>query len=123
MVLCAWIRDAALQRRAAAVPPLLRPEPSADGQGNPVSRIEIRDGARRIWVDPAEVLWIEAAGNYVELHLPGRSLLQRQTLAAMEAALADHGFTRIHRSRLVNRRPVRAQTDERRGGKEGVRTC
>src|SRR3546814_10229690 len=55
MVLCAWILDAALQRRAAAVPPVLRPEPSADGQGNPVSRIEIRDGARRIWVDPAEV--------------------------------------------------------------------
>ncbi|MFN4275823.1 MAG: LytTR family DNA-binding domain-containing protein [Ferrovibrio sp.] len=70
-------------------------------------RLEIRDGARRVWLDPAEILWAEAAGNYVELHLAGRSWLQRQTLAALEEELADQGFVRIHRSRLVNRHRVR----------------
>lgn len=71
------------------------------------ARLEIRDGARREWVDPAEILWAEAAGNYVELHLASRSLLQRQTLAALEDELAAQGFVRIHRSRLVNRRFIR----------------
>ncbi|WP_341703284.1 LytTR family DNA-binding domain-containing protein [Ferrovibrio sp.] len=104
MVIGAWLLDLALQRRAAAAAPVLQPAAMA---GAP-RRIEIRDGARRVFVDPAEVLWIEAAGNYVELHLPGRSLLQRQTLAAMETALAAEGFLRIHRSRLVNRRHVQA---------------
>lgn len=70
-------------------------------------RLEIRDGAQRIFVDPAEILWAEAAGNYVELHLAGRSLLQRQTLSSLEQDLSDQDFVRIHRSRLVNRRHVR----------------
>ena len=69
-------------------------------------RLEIRDGARRTWLDPAEILWAEAAGNYVELHLPGRTLLRRQTLSALEQELADMHFVRIHRSRLVNARHV-----------------
>jgi DNA-binding LytR/AlgR family response regulator len=71
-------------------------------------RLEIRDGAQRVFVDPAEILWAEAAGNYVELHLAGRSLLQRQTLSALEQELSDQDFARIHRSRLVNRRHVRS---------------
>jgi hypothetical protein len=71
-------------------------------------RLEIRDGAQRIFVDPAEILWAEAAGNYVELHLAGRSHLQRQTLSALEQELSDQDFVRIHRSRIVNRRHVRS---------------
>jgi hypothetical protein len=102
MVLGAWILAAALHRRAVAARSV------AAAAGTTPDRIEIRDGARRVFVDPAELLWIEAAGNYVELHLPGHSHLQRQTLAAMEEALAGQGFVRIHRSRLVNRRHVRA---------------
>jgi LytTr DNA-binding domain len=69
-------------------------------------RLEIRDGARRTFLDPAEILWAEAAGNYVELHLPGRTLLRRQTLATLERELADMHFVRIHRSRLVNAQHV-----------------
>lgn len=70
-------------------------------------RLEIRDGAKRVFLDPAEILWAEAAGNYVELHLANGSHLQRQTLSALEEQLSALGFVRIHRSRLVNRRHVR----------------
>jgi hypothetical protein len=103
IVLGAWLLAAALRRPAAAAGPReAAPPPAAE------SRIEIRDGGRRVWVAPADVLWIEAAGNYVELQLAERAWLQRQTLAAMEKELAEAGFVRIHRSRLVNRRHVRA---------------
>jgi hypothetical protein len=103
MVLGAWLLAAALRKPAIVAVPA-----AATAAAAPGGRIEIRDGARRIFVDPAEILWIEAAGNYVELHLPGKSLLQRQTLAAAARELAARGFVRIHRSRLVNRRHVRA---------------
>jgi hypothetical protein len=86
------VRQVIVQREASIRPP----------------RLELRDGAKRIYVDPAEILWAEAAGNYVELHLAGASHLQRQTLSSLEDQLAASGFVRIHRSRLVNRRHVRS---------------
>ncbi|MDR7270524.1 DNA-binding LytR/AlgR family response regulator [Pelomonas saccharophila] len=56
----------------------------------------------------AEVHWISAADNYIELHLPPRSLLERATLAD---ALARPGwaarFLRVHRSHAVNLAQVR----------------
>lgn len=66
-------------------------------------RLEIKDGARTILLDPAEILWLEAAGNYVELHTASATHLARGALASFEAKLAPRGFVRVHRSRLVNR--------------------
>ncbi len=43
-------------------------------------RIEIRDGARVTLVDPAQIAWIEAAGNYVEIHIGSATHLARGTL-------------------------------------------
>jgi len=70
--------------------------------------LEVRDGARRHFVPLAEVAWIEAAGNYVELHRGGPGLLHRASLAEMERRLRSAGFVRIHRSRLVRREAVAA---------------
>lgn len=70
--------------------------------------LEVRDGPRRHYVDLAEVVWVEAAGNYVELHRSGAGLLHRASLAAMESRLRAAGFVRIHRSRLVRRDAVAA---------------
>jgi DNA-binding LytR/AlgR family response regulator len=70
-------------------------------------RIEIRVGSRTTWLAPDDIVWAEAAGNYVELHTADGSLLHRSTLAALERELAPHGFARIHRSRLVRREAVR----------------
>jgi two-component system, LytTR family, response regulator len=48
-----------------------------------------------------DVLWIGAAGNYVELHLQQRIVLYRQTLQRMEESLAPDEFIRVHRSAIV----------------------
>ncbi|MDP3738052.1 MAG: LytTR family DNA-binding domain-containing protein [Hyphomonadaceae bacterium] len=72
------------------------------------ARIEIRNGARVTLVEPAQIAWIEAAGNYVEIHAGGVTHLARGTLAAFAEKLAGRGFVRIHRSRLVNRARVKA---------------
>ncbi len=76
------------------------------GQGAEV--LEVRDGARRHFVSLTEVVWVEAAGNYVELHRGGAGLLHRASLAEMERRLRSAGFVRIHRSRLVRREAVSA---------------
>lgn len=69
--------------------------------------IEIRDGARRHFVPLAEVAWIEAAGNYVELHRGATPILHRAPLSEMERRLQGAGFVRIHRSRLVRRGAIK----------------
>jgi hypothetical protein len=74
------------------------PAPAADGD-----RIEIRDGGAAIYLPPGDILFVEAAGNYVEFHTATRAHLVRGTLAAWEARLTARGFVRVHRSRLVNR--------------------
>lgn len=106
----AWLLAMAMRKPVTIVAQAGQPS-----QQSGPRRLEIRDGARRVWLDPAEILWAEAAGNYVELHLAGRSWLQRQTLAALEEQLADQGFVRIHRSRLVNRHRVRDMTSNDSG--------
>ncbi|MFG6486646.1 LytR/AlgR family response regulator transcription factor [Roseateles sp. BYS78W] len=69
----------------------------------------------------ADVQWISAADNYIELHLPPRSLLERATLAD---ALARPGwaarFLRVHRSHAVN--PAHVRRIERLGGGEAQLT-
>lgn len=89
----------------------LKPSPPlpATPAAPPPFRLEVRDGARVRWLAPHEIERVEAAGNYVELHVAGEPpLLHRATLAATEEALAPHGFARVHRSRLVRRDAVRS---------------
>ncbi len=72
-------------------------------------RVEIRADGRTLYLEPGEILWIEAAGNYVEVHLTTRAqpILVRGTLGDYEGRLADDGFVRVHRSRLLNRAHMR----------------
>ncbi|MCJ9428100.1 LytTR family DNA-binding domain-containing protein [Kordiimonas marina] len=67
--------------------------------------IELRSGATRILLDPAEFLYAKAAANYAEIiTLTGESLA-RITLKELEEKLKEGGVqaVRVHRSMLVNR--------------------
>jgi hypothetical protein len=52
---------------------------------------------------PGQIDWVSAAGNYVELHVGGRTIVHRASLASVEALLGNAGFVRVHRSLLVRR--------------------
>lgn len=82
--------------------------------------IEVRDGPRRHFVPIGDILWVEAAGNYVELHRSASPVLHRAPLSEMERRLARAGFVRIHRSRLV-RRDVIVAVESRPSGDFVVR--
>ena len=71
-------------------------------------RLTVRqtDG-RAISLIPSEIVWIEAQGNNLTLHLRSATLKLRSTLASFCERVRDRGFTRIHRSYVVNAALVR----------------
>jgi two-component system LytT family response regulator len=68
-----------------------------------VQRISVRSVGRIDQVNVADILWIEAAGNYVELRLAGRAVLHRVTLNRLETLLDPAVFLRVHRGAIVRR--------------------
>jgi two-component system LytT family response regulator len=66
------------------------------------TRIAIKDKDRIVFVDVAELISVEAHGNYVLLQQKTGSNLLRETISGIAEKLAPHGFIRIHRSVLVN---------------------
>ena len=67
-----------------------------------LERFVIKAGGRVFFVRSDEIDWIEAAGNYVKLHVGADAHLFRETMNALEAQLNPDTFYRIHRSHIVN---------------------
>lgn len=67
-----------------------------------LNRIPVKESGRVTFVQAENIDWIEAADNYVCLHVKGRSHLLRRTMTEMEKLLDPSQFLRIHRSRIVN---------------------
>lgn len=65
------------------------------------TRVAVRAADRFIVVDWRDVDWVEAADNYVKLHVGTKEFLLRDTLAALETRLDPERFARIHRSAIV----------------------
>jgi len=85
-----------LGRRLLALVNDIKPEaPKLD-------RLVVKSGGRVFFLRTNDLDWIEAAGNYVRLHLGEESHLFRETMNRMESRLDPKRFVRIHRSRIVN---------------------
>jgi len=65
-------------------------------------RLVVKSGGRLFFLRADEIDWIEAAGNYVRLHLGSEAHLLRETMNSIEARLNPELFFRIHRSHIVN---------------------
>lgn len=64
------------------------------------ARLVVAERGQLHVIDCSELLWLQAADNYVELHGAQRMHLLRRTLDGLLADLGP-GFVRIHRSRAV----------------------
>ena len=67
-----------------------------------LERFVIKSGGRVFFVRADEIDWIEAAGNYVKLHVGTETHLLRETMTAVETQLPRETFYRIHRCHIVN---------------------
>ncbi len=65
-------------------------------------RFVIKTEGRLLFLKLAEIDWLEAASNYVRLHVGQASYLTRSTMSEVEQKLAGSRFIRIHRSIIVN---------------------
>ena len=65
-------------------------------------KIAIKTKGKILLIHPADILAVEAEGNYVLLRRPADSYLLRESISTMAEKLQTYGFIRIHRSVLVN---------------------
>jgi two-component system LytT family response regulator len=70
-------------------------------------RFAVRERERIVFVDTADVDALEAADDYVELHVGDTVHLLRERLGDLESRLDPAQFARIHRSTIVNLARVR----------------
>jgi two-component system LytT family response regulator len=106
--------EAALQRgrdhirnRSVSGPDLHHPRLSngqlnAGGNAGYYERIVVKSSGRVIFLDVADIDWIEAAGVYVYLHVGSKAYLYRATLGQLLERLDPRRFVRVHRSTVVN---------------------
>src|SRR5271163_2183632 len=65
-------------------------------------RIAFKARGRILLLDLADILAVQAKGNYVSLRHHPNAYLVHESLSSMAEKLKPHGFIRIHRSVLVN---------------------
>jgi two-component system LytT family response regulator len=65
-------------------------------------RIAFKAKGRILLLDLADILAVQAEGNYVSLRHRPNAYLVHESLSSMAEKLKPHGFIRIHRSVLVN---------------------
>jgi len=70
------------------------------------SRFAVQTGSRIQIVVAEDIEWVGSAGNYVELHVNGRSFLLRESMASFEQRLDPAKFIRIHRSRILQSKVI-----------------
>lgn len=83
-------------------------EGNEDVAAEPVTdRFLVKKLGREFLVKVDHIDWIEASGNYVNLHVGGRLYPLRETMAGILLKLDGRGFARVHRSAIVNLDRVR----------------
>lgn len=64
--------------------------------------IAIKAKGRILFINPGDVVAVQAEGNYVSLQRQSDSYLLRESISTVAEKLKPYGFIRIHRSALVN---------------------
>lgn len=76
---------------ADATPAAKRPE-----------RLAFKSDGRVVFLKPEDIVWVEAADNYVLLHVAdGTRLMLRETMSSIEDRLGTEEFARVNRSAIV----------------------
>jgi DNA-binding LytR/AlgR family response regulator len=80
---------------------------NAGGQTRPAGYLYIKSNRRFEQIGYDEILFLEAANNYVIVHTRQKKYLVYQTLKGMEKQLPSQGFLQTHKSFIVARPHIR----------------
>jgi two-component system LytT family response regulator len=100
-------RERLSAREPITLPPALLELLTRDPSSPRVRRFAVRTGERVTFVDADEIDWVEAAGNYVLLHVRKETHIVRETMTALETQLPASTFLRVSRSAIINLRRVK----------------
>jgi two-component system LytT family response regulator len=64
-------------------------------------RLYVRHGEKIIPVDPEDIRWIEAAGDYSKLHTAEKTYLSSMGIGDLDERLDGKRFARVHRSHII----------------------
>jgi len=78
-------------------------------------RLIVKSGGRVHFLRVEDIVWIEAAGNFVRLHSCHETHLVRTSMKSVERQLDPKAFLRIHRSAIVNIDRIRGLTPSSHG--------
>ena len=67
-----------------------------------LQKLVLKTGGRIFFLQVDEILWMEAADNYVSVHVGRESHLIRETLTGLETKLNPEQFVRIRHSAIIN---------------------
>lgn len=76
-------------------------ESYASDTGGYLSQLSVRSIGNIECIQLADVNWLEACGNYVQLHLAGRSVMHRSAVSRLAARLDPADFIQVHRRAIV----------------------
>jgi two-component system LytT family response regulator len=65
-------------------------------------RVVVKTGGKITIIPVANILFIEAADDYVKIHTADGSFLKNKTMSFFESTLASSQFVRTHRSYIIN---------------------
>ena len=65
-------------------------------------RLVVKGRGQVLFLDVADIDWVEAAGYYACVHVGADTHVIRRSLSELERDLGDEAFARIHRSIIVN---------------------
>jgi two-component system LytT family response regulator len=74
----------------------------ASRQPQPLRRLAVRSPGQLLFLEVADIDWIEAASYYACVHVGADTHIIRRTLSELEQDLGEERFIRIHRSVIVN---------------------
>ncbi len=83
-----------------------RPDPDAASSA-PLERLMATKRGKEFVIRAADIDWIEASGNYANLHHPEGIFPVRASMTDLESRLDRDVFARVHRSSIVNLDRVR----------------
>jgi two-component system LytT family response regulator len=69
---------------------------------SPDRKIAIKTHDSTVLVEIEEIDWVDAAGDYMCLHVKGETMILRSTLKSLMTRLDPDKFKRVHRSTVVN---------------------
>jgi two-component system LytT family response regulator len=78
-------------------------------------KLAIQEGRETNCVEVDAIDWIDAAGDYMCVHVGGSTHVLRGTMKRLEEVLDPDTFIRVHRSAIVNRHRVRSLRAHRNG--------